>query len=40
MKGGNAVIAAETGSGKTLSYVAPIAHLLIRHKERQANAER
>ncbi|GAX75453.1 hypothetical protein CEUSTIGMA_g2896.t1 [Chlamydomonas eustigma] len=32
--GKSAVIAAETGSGKTLSYLAPIASLLLKQKER------
>ena len=37
VSGQSAVIAAETGSGKTLSYVAPIASMLLRQKERMAN---
>ncbi len=34
--GQSAVIAAETGSGKTLSYLAPVASMLLRQKERMA----
>lgn len=40
LEGKNAVIAAETGSGKTLSYVAPIASLMLRQKKRLAEANR
>ena len=35
--GQSAVIAAETGSGKTLSYLAPVIGMLLRQKERLAN---
>jgi len=31
LKGEDAVIAAETGSGKTLTYLAPLAHILHEH---------
>jgi ATP-dependent helicase YprA (DUF1998 family) len=40
MTGQNTVITAETGSGKTLAYIAPIASMLLRAKERQAHLER
>eukprot|EP00798_Chlamydomonas_sp_ICE-L_P007804 gene7804-1001_t len=40
MSGNDVVIAAETGSGKTLSYLAPIVSMLIRQKKRQAEAEK
>ena len=34
VEGKTAVVAAETGSGKTLSYLAPIISMLLRHKEK------
>ena len=40
MRGQDAVIAAETGSGKTLSYIAPIASHLLRQKLKQADNPR
>jgi superfamily II DNA/RNA helicase len=40
MEGGSAVLAAETGSGKTIAYLAPIASLLLRKQKEQQDAEK
>jgi ATP-dependent helicase YprA (DUF1998 family) len=40
LTGASAVIAAETGSGKTMAYAAPIASALLKHKEAQLGCDR